>query len=103
MEPDNLMPNDGSLFSLREPEEQVVDRKKEKARTLEALPILKDLLTRLQERVAFYGCVDSIPDEVKTKPKQFLIVHNSNQLTRDNLRAEIEWITGLLEEHAKGR
>lgn len=100
---DDLMPNDGGVFALREPEQQAVERKKEKAHTLEALPILKDLLTRLEERIAFYGSVDSIADEVKTKPKQFLIVHNSNQLTRDNLRAEMEWITGLLEQHAKGR
>lgn len=103
LQTDDVMPNDGTYFVPREPEQQVIDRNKEKAKTLEALPILKDLLARLEERVAFYGSVDSIPDDVKTKPDEFLIVHNSNQLTRDNLRAEIEWIVGLLEDHAKGR
>jgi hypothetical protein len=103
MDDDNLMPNDGAVFSLREPEQQSVDRKKEKAQTLEALPVLKDLLERLNERIAFYGSVDAIPDEVKTDPKQFLIVHNANELTRDNLRSEVEWINGLVEEHAHKR
>lgn len=103
LQPDDVMPNDGTYFAPREPASQAVDRKKEKAHTLEALPILKDLLNRLQERVDFYGSVDSIPDEVKTNPEEFLRVHNANELVRSNLRAEIEWINGLLEEHAKGR
>jgi hypothetical protein len=101
LQPDDVMPNDGTYFGLRVPEQQVIDRQKEKARTLEALPILKDLLDRLEERIAFYASVDSIPSEVKTDPAQFLIVHNANELVRDNLRAEKEWITGLLEEHTK--
>lgn len=103
LQEDDVMPNDGTYFVPREPEQQLIERSKEKAKTLEALPILKDLLERLEERVAFYGSVDSIPSEVKTDPQQFLIVHNANELVRDNLRAEIEYITGLLEDHAKGR
>lgn len=103
MDSDDLMPNDGTYFGLREPQEQATARQKEKANTLEALPILKDLLRRLDQRIAFYGSVDSIPEEVKTKPEEFLVVHNANQMTRDNLRSEKEYIQGLLEEHAKGR
>lgn len=101
LQPDDVMPNDGTYFAPREPEQQVIARQKEKAKTLEALPILKDLLKRLNERVDFYGSVDSIPDDVKTSPKQFLIIHNANELTRDNLRAEMEFIAGLLEQYAK--
>jgi hypothetical protein len=103
LQEDDVMPNDGTYFGIQEPEAQSIGRKKEKAETLQALPILKDLLERMQKRVDFYGSVDAIPDEVKTEPDKFLITHNANELTRDNLRSEIEWISGLLEEHAPNR
>lgn len=101
LQPDDVMPNDGTYFALRVPEEQEIEGKRQKAHTLEALPIIKEFIARLDERIAFYGSVDSIPDEVKTKPEEFLIVHNANELTRDNLRSEKEYMVSLMEQHAK--
>jgi len=101
LQSDDVMPNDGTYFVPRVPEEQEIAVKKQKAHTLEALPIIKEFMARLDERIAFYGSVDAIPDEVKTKPEQFLIVHNANELTRDNLRSEKEYMTSLMEQHAK--
>jgi hypothetical protein len=96
-EVDNVMPNEGSVFYPHEPKQQAIDRKKERARTLEALPILKDLLKRLEQRITFYESIYSIPEEVRTDPQQFLIVHNANTLMVQNLKAEAEWIQDLLE------
>lgn len=103
MQPDDVMPNDGTYFFLQQPEQQKISQTKEKAQTLEALPILQDVIKRLKQRVDFYASVDSIPDETKLDPNKFLIAYNVNQLMRDNLRSELEWITNLVEEHAHKR
>lgn len=97
MEADNVMPNGAPFSPFMEPEEQTIERKREKAHTLEGLKVLQDLVVRLEKRIDFYGSVDSIPEDVKTDPEQFLICHNANELTRNNLRAEKEYIVGLLE------
>lgn len=103
MQSDDVMPNDGSYFMPREPEEQVIARKKESAQTLESVAVLKDMISRLDDRIDFYGSVDSIPPAVKADPKRFLITFNANQLTRDCLRSERDWIQDLLDTHAKNR
>jgi len=102
---DDLYPNDGTFIGGVQPEpaDQRIARKKEKAQTLQALPILEELVQHLKEKVAFYGSIDAMPDDVKTDPKQFLIVHNANELTRDNLRAELEYIEGLVQEALPNR
>jgi hypothetical protein len=101
LQEDNIYPLDGAPFAPTEPVDQVNDRNAEKAKLMEALPLVQDIIDRFKEKIAFFGSVDSIPEAVKTKPKQFLIVHNANELTRDNLRAEMEWLEGLLEDYTK--
>lgn len=105
MEDENLYPNDSTFLGgvPDEPPEQDVERKKEKARTLEALPIIKEIIERLQLRIDFYGSVDAMPKEVKTQPTKFMNWHNANEIVRDNLRDEKEYLEGLLEIHAKGK
>lgn len=100
---DDLYPNDSSYFVSREPKDQNIARKKEKANVLEALPIIKEILERLTERIAFYENVRSIPDEVRLDPNAFLIMHNSNTLIAENLSNEKEYLEALLEEHASNR
>ena len=99
MQSDDLYPNDGSYYSLNEPEAQTTARKKKKAQTLEALPILKELLGRLDKQVEFLGSVDVMPDELKAKPVEFLNMHNAHQIARDILRAEKEYIEGLISDY----
>lgn len=100
---DDLMPNDGTYFFPREPADQIIGRKKEKAKTLEALTVLQELLDRLDKRIEFYASVDAMPDDVKTDAIKFMNMHNANQMVRDNLRSEKEWIEGLLDIHAPNR
>lgn len=100
---DNLVPNDGGAFArlLSEPEEQVEDRNKEKAETYQALPLVQDIVTRLEERIAFYDTLDSIPPENRANEKIFMRHWDANQLTRDNLRSELNWLEGLIEDYTK--
>ena len=105
MQEDNLYVNDGTYFGgvPIEPPEQAIARKKERASTLEVLPILKAIVSQLEHDIDFYGSVDAIPSEVKLDPEKFLMVYNANELTRNVLRAKKDWIEGLIETHASNR
>ena len=98
---DNLYPLNGAAFVPTEPVEQIEERNAEKGKLLEALPLVEDIIERFKEREAFYGSVDSIPAAVKTKPEEFLIIINGNELARKAFRAEIDWLEGLLAEYFK--
>lgn len=100
---DDLYPNDGTYFLPREPKDQAIGRKKETAGTLEALPILQDLIRRLDERIAYYEKNSSVPEEVRTDPLQFLIVQNSYTLAAKTLISEKEYIEGLIDANAPNR
>ena len=97
MEEDDVLPNDGTYFFPREPRDQSIARKKERAQTLADLNILKEIVEHLDLRVAFYSSIDAIPVEVKTDPTKFMNMTISNQMTRDNLRAEKEYIESIIE------
>ena len=86
MENDDVMPNDGTYFA--KPKEQVLSRKKEQAKVLQGLDMLKDMIERLDERIEFYNKTTSIPDTVRTDKEQFMAVSNSYSLTAKNLIAE---------------
>lgn len=101
MEEDSLYPNDSSYFLPREPSDQIIERKKEKAQTLESLNELKSIANRLQERIDFYEKNSSIPDDVRTDPQQFLILHNTYTLVAENLKSEKEFIDGLITSYLK--
>lgn len=102
-EPDDLLPNDGSYFMASEPEEQTIERQKEKAETLEAYHQIQLLIERIQERITFYESVSSIPDKVRTDPREFLIMHNTHTLMARTLTNEKEYIESLLEQYAPPR
>lgn len=102
---DDLYPNDSTFLGgvPLEPHEQTVARKKEKAQTLQVLPVLKDVVKKLEEKIEFFGSVDAMPASLKTKPTKFMNQHNANELTRNNLREIKEWIEDLLDAHAKNK
>lgn len=100
---DDLYPNDSSYWLPAEPREQRVARKKEQAKTLEAINILREVVLRLDQRIDYYASVDAIPDEVKLDPTAFMNMHNTNQMVRNCLRNEKEYIESLIETHAPNR
>ena len=94
---DDLYPNDSSSFWLpSEPKEQRIERKKENAQIIESINVMKDLVARLEKRIAFYESVHSIPAEVKADPQAFLIMHNANEQTALSLIQEKEYIESLI-------
>lgn len=103
MQPDDLYPNDGEFLGgvPVEPLEQQLARKQERAKTLEALPELKKMIKRLEERIAFYEKTTSIDDDVRLDPEQFLILHNTYTLVAKTLINEKEHLKGLISANAK--
>lgn len=98
MDADNLYPADGSYYLPREPKDQRIARKKEDAKILESINVIKDIIDRLQNKILFYESVYSIPDDVKADPTQFLIMHNANEIVARSLQAEKEYLESLIPE-----
>jgi hypothetical protein len=58
-------------------------------------------VTRLQDKIAFYESVKSIPEEVKLDPVKFMYVVAGNAVIVEVLEAEKEYIESLLSSHGK--
>ena len=96
---DDLMPNDGTFYFPREPQDQVIARKKEKAQILESLSVLQELLARWNEKIAFYESVKSIPEEVKLDPKKFMVTIDAHSVIVEIFEAEREYIESLISSY----
>lgn len=101
MEADDLYPNSGEFIGgvPLEPLDQRVARKKETASTLEAIKTLEGVVERLNEQIAFYERNSSIPEDVRTDPREFLIMSNTHLLVVKVLTGEKEYIESLIDGH----
>lgn len=101
MQGDDLYPNDGEFLGgvPVEPQDQRLERKAERAKTLEALPELKKMVKRLQDRIDFYEKTTSIPVDANTE--EFMISHKVYSLMAQTLRSEKEHLEGLITANAK--
>ena len=95
---DDLYPNDGQFFGgvPLEPIDQAIERKQEKAKSLEKENILQDLLERWQEKIKFYESVRAIPEEVKLDPETFMRAVSANAVIVEVLEAELQYIESLI-------
>jgi len=98
MDSDNLYPRSGA-YRPTEPSTQVADRAKESAQTLKAMPIIEDLLIRFEEKIAFYGSVESVPEEVLTIPDEFMHIVAANKIIKGLLEAELDYLRDLVKTH----
>lgn len=95
---DNLYPTSGA-YQLTEPEDQVKARNEEKSDVFQAYPVIKDVIARLDERIAFYASVDSIPEEATTDPAAFMHIVAANRIVRDNLVSEKTELERLIQAY----
>lgn len=98
---DNLYPNDGQYFSPTEPKDQREAREAEENELFSALPLIKAMIGRLEERITFYGSVESVPDDVLVHPEEFMHVVAANKLVKQNLESEKDFLEDLVQEHVK--
>ena len=100
---DDLYQNDGSYFLPREPVEQTVARKKEKAQALEALTVIEGLIKHFDERIEFRGKLESIKPDLTKDPAMHQKVCEVNDMIKLALTEEKELLLELLEIHAPSR
>jgi len=70
---DNIYPLSGQPFALRPPQKQIEERKEEIAKTLDQLPLIKEVISRLDTKLA---ATDSV--------KKALEVSDKYQISREN-------------------
>lgn len=87
-----------SQFLPTEPVEQKNERAKQKAEVFSALPLLKAVIERFDDRIEFYSSVDSIPVELHAVPEQFMHAVAAAKATKDYLLAERDYLEELIED-----
>ena len=103
-EADNLMPNDGTYFGIpKEDVEQEVERKKEKAKTLESLSIIKDIISHFDERIEFRDKLSSIGVSIEVDPLLHQKLCEVNKMLKLALEEEKQLLEDLIDSHAKNR
>ena len=98
---DDLYMNDGSYYQPEEPAMQILERQEERSKATAAVPLLKDLVKRFDERIAFYDSVESIDVTMLADEKRFMRQWEANKLTKDNLILERDYLRDLLDRYAK--
>lgn len=85
--------------ALSEPVEQKIERNEEKAKVQGGRALLLELIDRWTDKVEFYDSIDSIPKEVRADEKKFMLTVNTNDLTKQNLIAELSYLESLKEQY----
>ena len=92
---DDMYPRDGAVYQVTEPVEQKKERNLEKSKVMAALPLINELIERIQKRITFYDTVSSITVDAGVESGEFLRQWHANQQTKANLEEEREWIVSL--------
>ena len=89
--------------SVARPEPQSKEVNDEVSNTMMNVEVIRTVLKRFDERIAFYGSVDSVEDSVLTDSDAFMHTIAGNKVARQNLIQERNYIfsslpDGLLEQ-----
>lgn len=94
---ENFYPRKTQGIVRREPETQQDERQTGLKLIEKQLPLIEQQIAHLEERVAFYSSVDSIPIDVTANPEVHQRIVLANQMTRENLNSELEYLQSELE------
>lgn len=90
MSEDNLYPNNGDTFFQDEPTEQKEEREELQSQVRAELPIIDKVIKHLQERIDYYGDVNSLPNITGVSPDAYVIEARRNAEVRQVLEREKE-------------
>lgn len=82
---------ESSYWVVDEPSEQKNARLNEENKIKAGRAVIDDILARLQERIDFYGSVDSIDVDASVEPEEHLRIVIANKQTRFNLIQERDY------------
>ena len=99
------MPSDGTFLGgiPREPVEQAVNRKKEKAQTLEALTVIQDVISHFTERIDYRDSLEAIKPDLAKSVAMHQKVCEVNDMLKLALIEEKRLLEELIEIHAPNR
>lgn len=101
MELDDVYPNDTTYWMPQEPQSQVVERDKEKAKTLEAVDELRSIVKHFDERIADRDKLSSIKVDITKDATLHQKICEVNDLLKMALIEERDLLKELLEIHNK--
>lgn len=98
-----MYPNDGTFMGgvPLEPVEQRVERKKERAQTLEAKKISEAILQHFEERIAYRDTLDAIAPDLAKTPELHQKVCEVNMMLKLALEEERDMLKEKLDMYAK--
>jgi hypothetical protein len=97
--PDYVPLQNSTYYNPTAPAEAKQEERKEKGMVLSAMPLIEDMIKHLEERIHFYETVDSIPAEVRTDTRLFMLRVEANDLAKENLKSEKEYFEQLRDEY----
>lgn len=101
---DDLMPNDSTFYFLpREPKDQAIARKKERAETLKTLDELKKIVHHFDERIKYRDTIEALNVNLKEDPELHQKKCEVNEMLKLALTEEKNLLEELIDIHAKNR
>lgn len=98
---DELGNTESPYFIPTEPEEQVQERKEEKAKVMKGIAMLEDVIKRMEARITFYDTLKSIDVDASTHPEEHLRAVLVAKGISQNLTEEKEWIENLRDTYKR--
>lgn len=98
---DELGNTESPYFIPTEPEEQVQERKDEKAKVMKGIAMLEEIIERFEKRITFYDTTNSIEVDVTTTPEEHLRAVLVAKGISQNLTEEKEWIENLRDTYKR--
>lgn len=103
MDSEDLYPNDGTFMGgvPLEPIEQRLERKKERANTLEAAKISQAILDHFEQRITYRDTLDSIKPDLAKSPAMHQKACEVNAMIKLALIEETNLLRELLDMYVK--
>ena len=103
MDNDNIYPvSTQHFFPTVQKANQAVDEE-ELQKTLDQLPVLKEVVGHLDKQIEFLGSLESIPVDLAADPLTFQKQHAANSLAKAKLELERSFILSKVQDVSKRR
>ena len=96
---DDLYPNDSGAMFQDQPEERTEEEQKEAGMVKASAPIIPEILAHFDERIAFYGSVDSIDINLNDDPLTHQKKTAVAQMMKSQLEQERSELESLFEQY----
>lgn len=99
MQEDNVHRKSTDFFLAGEPDEQREERQAEERVVLNSLPVIKEVIERLEADITFYSTNEGVSDDVLTNPAEFMHTVAGNKKAVASLKREVTILKSLVGEH----